>query len=181
MRDRRDAIALFAVTALVCAVADLATKTWIQSVGDPIVLIPNWLTFTYCENPHGMWSFGRTIGLGESTNTLLSVFSSVAVLGIVAFALVTLKAKEFGLALVLGAILGGAIGNLYDRLVFNAVRDFVDVQLTATYHYPTFNLADSFLVCGAAYLVLASLFVKRPETDEANLPGAHGSPAAPGR
>ncbi|MFO0947693.1 MAG: signal peptidase II [Planctomycetota bacterium] len=53
------------------------------------------------------------------------------------------------LASVLGGILGGAAGNLHDRILFGGVRDFIDAHYHEVYHWPTFNLADSFLVCGA--------------------------------
>lgn len=55
-----------------------------------------------------------------------------------------------------GAIIGGALGNVLDRLRYGAVTDFLDVYI-GTSHWPTFNMADVFVVGGAGFLILASL------------------------
>ncbi len=54
----------------------------------------------------------------------------------------------------LGAVLGGAVGNLIDRIVHLEVIDFLDVHLWGGYTWPTFNLADSFIVVGVILLVV---------------------------
>ena len=62
-------------------------------------------------------------------------------------------------------ILGGALGNLYDRMRFGAVRDFIDVYFGGLegWHWPTFNIADMSLVCGITLLLLMGL--KKPEPE----------------
>lgn len=60
------------------------------------------------------------------------------------------------LSVALGLIIGGALGNVVDRIRFQAVTDFLDFHL-ATYHWPAFNLADVAVVCGATLLVWDSL------------------------
>ncbi len=69
------------------------------------------------------------------------------------------KAHRLVLVLALGAIIGGAVGNVIDRLRFGAVFDFLDVHL-AGYHWPAFNGADSFISVGAVFLILDSLFAR---------------------
>jgi signal peptidase II len=64
-----------------------------------------------------------------------------------------------GIALAL--ILGGAIGNLYDRVVYKYVVDFLEVKIVH-YHWPDFNVADSCIVIGACLLLL-EIFRKQPE------------------
>ena len=59
----------------------------------------------------------------------------------------------------LGLIIGGALGNVADRMRFQAVTDFLDFHLGA-YHWPAFNLADVAVVCGAALLILDSFRAK---------------------
>lgn len=61
----------------------------------------------------------------------------------------------------LSLVLGGAIGNLIDRLTIGAVTDFLDFH-AAGYHWPAFNVADSAITCGAALLVWEGLRPKRP-------------------
>lgn len=66
----------------------------------------------------------------------------------------------------LGLILGGAVGNIIDRVRFGAVVDFLDVHVMG-YHWPAFNVADSAITVGAVFLILESLFYssEKPKTD----------------
>jgi signal peptidase II len=66
-------------------------------------------------------------------------------------------------ALALGLILGGAVGNLLDRLIYGAVVDFLRLQLWVGYSWPDFNVADSSIVIGVALLVL-ELFAREGES-----------------
>jgi signal peptidase II len=70
-------------------------------------------------------------------------------------------------ALALGAVLGGAVGNLIDRVVYGEVVDFLRVWLTPAYSWPDFNLADSFIVCGVIYLVFEAIFPGRATAEDA--------------
>ncbi|PCI39603.1 MAG: signal peptidase II [Rhodospirillaceae bacterium] len=69
-------------------------------------------------------------------------------------------------AVSLGLILGGAVGNIIDRVRFGAVVDFLDVHVMG-YHWPAFNVADSAITVGAVFLILESLFYssEKPKTD----------------
>ena len=78
-------------------------------------------------------------------------------------------------AIAVGAILGGAIGNLIDRLVYGEVIDFIDVHLWGGRTWPTFNLADSFIVVGVA-LLIAEIFTEEAAVRRA----AEGDAAEPG-
>lgn len=73
----------------------------------------------------------------------------------------------------LGLILAGTLGNFYDRLVFNGVRDFIHWDYL--YNWPVFNVADCCLVCGAAFLLLQA-FGKQPAKDKSA--GPSGDPVA---
>ena len=81
-------------------------------------------------------------------------FFTVLALGVSAWIVVMLRAhrNEFRLSLALTLILGGAIGNVIDRLRFGAVVDFIQWHV-AGYHWPAFNLADSAICLGAGLLV----------------------------
>jgi signal peptidase II len=67
------------------------------------------------------------------------------------------KAETRVTALALGLIIGGALGNVIDRVQFGAVVDFLDFHMMG-YHWPAFNVADSGICIGAAMLILESLF-----------------------
>jgi lipoprotein signal peptidase len=85
-------------------------------------------------------------------------------------------AHDRWLCLALGLILGGTLGNLYDRLVFGGVRDFLHCYYD-THIWPDFNLADCCLVCGAGVLLAHSFLVSEPAAPQAKTEAA--STAAP--
>jgi lipoprotein signal peptidase len=72
--------------------------------------------------------------------------------------------KDRWLTVALGLILSGALGNLYDRLVHGGVRDFIWFYYQPDFPvgWPVFNLADSWLVCGAIMLLLHGIFAPKP-------------------
>jgi len=76
--------------------------------------------------------------------------------------LMTLKASEKWIAAALVLIIGGALGNLYDRLVYGHVIDFIHLHWGARY-FPAFNIADSAITLGAGLLILDSLFLSKSE------------------
>ena len=87
------------------------------------------------------------------------LFSALAV-GVAGFLIVWLLQLPRGkrwLPIALVLILGGALGNLWDRLVHGYVVDFVDVYISATRHWPAFNVADSAICIGVAMLVVSIL------------------------
>jgi signal peptidase II len=176
MSERKDAAARFFCTAVVCLTIDLATKYGIWAwVGDPhaeIVVIPGWLNFIQRLNTGGIWSLFHNV---DSANLWLACFSTIAIFAILWLAWSVLQSGQWFLPLLLGGILGGAVGNLYDRWLFGGVRDWIDCNLQF-YRWPTFNLADSFLVCGAIGLFLHSLFIgdptKAPAHPDASAPSS---------
>lgn len=97
-------------------------------------------------------AFGMLHSLG---NTFFVVVSFVAI-GIVTFLLLKSKENVLGLSF----ILGGAIGNLIDRLRLGHVTDFLDV-FVGTWHWPSFNVADSFLSIGIVLMIISMIFDQR--------------------
>lgn len=104
------------------------------------------------------WNRGVAFGLlrveSALTPWLLSAVALVIVAGLVFW---LHRAEERRLATALGLVIGGALGNVFDRLAFGAVADFFDFFLGA-YHWPAFNLADTTIVVGVAMLLLDGLF-----------------------
>lgn len=123
---------------------------------------------------HGaLWGIG---GSQKGTaNGFFAAVSVVAAASILVWGTRRGPAREKWLSAALGLILGGTVGNFYDRVVFNGVRDF----LHFTYiEWPVFNVADCCLVVGAALLLIQAVFVAPPGEHPA---GAEGEPgAAPG-
>lgn len=112
----------------------------------------------------------------ENANTLFAIISTIAAGGIAVWTLLRGKQADAWICAALGLILGGTVGNLYDRVVFHGVRDFLFFYKI---DFPVFNVADSCLVCGAIMLVLHAVFVKPPKPQpEAQATAAATTPAA---
>jgi signal peptidase II len=103
-------------------------------------------------------------------NLLFSVVSVLAAVVIVYWGACRLKPRELALGASLGLILAGTVGNLYDRLVFGGVRDFLHFHYYQSFDWPVFNVADCCLVCGAL-LLFAHAFWSQPQTAAAPVPG----------
>ena len=129
---------------------------------DSISVIPGFFRLTHLENP------GAAFGIFSNTPTPLKLGVLIALSAIALIVVIVLLWKSsnalsstsVGLAL----ILGGAIGNLWDRVLHHRVTDFL-LFYYHQYEWPAFNLADSAIVVGAALLVLDLLFSKAPEEE----------------
>ncbi len=152
---RRQAVWLYAV-AVLAYVADRLTKAWaVRTLArrGPIVLIPHVLQLDYTSNSGGAFGIGRSAPWLFAAATLLVSLVIVAV---------SFRLSRTPVAVALGLILGGALGNLTDRIVrgdgllTGRVVDFIDVHV-----WPVFNLADSAIVVGALLLALSSLGTER--------------------
>jgi signal peptidase II len=143
------------LTGLVVLAADQASKYWVlhgidlPQIGQ-IVLLPM-LNLTFVQNS-GV-TFGLLNGYGAWSYLVLA---GVALAVVVALGIWLRRAESVLVAVALGAIAGGAVGNIIDRLRFGWVVDFIDCHIGA-WHWPVFNVADSAIVCGVAALVLESL------------------------
>ena len=104
-------------------------------------------------------SFGMLSGLGEYSAVILSALS----LTIVVFLLFWLRrAHRVAMVVAIGCVIGGAVGNVIDRIRFGAVFDFLDFHV-AGWHWPAFNIADSAIVLGVGYLVIDSFVHPEPK------------------
>lgn len=104
-------------------------------------------------------SFGMFRDFFEDWPGVLTVFKLVVSSGLIVWALRTSVASEWiGLSL----IAGGALGNALDRYREGAVTDFLDAHW-AGWHWPTFNMADVAITCGAGLLILGSFFTRQPD------------------
>ena len=117
------------------------------------VKLGSFLNFTLVHNTGA--AFGFLSNASGWQNILFIVIASVACL-VILWMIRRLEAKDFLLAVGLMLILGGAAGNLLDRLVYGYVIDFIDVYYRA-WHWPAFNIADSAISVGAVILVLDAL------------------------
>ena len=123
---------------------------------ESIVIIPSFFNLTYVHNTGAAFSF-----LSEAGGWQRWFFAALAIVmsTIMTIWLTRLKENETLLAVALSLILGGAIGNLVDRLAYGYVIDFLDVYY-GTYHWPAFNIADSAITIGVALMLWDSFQTK---------------------
>jgi signal peptidase II len=110
------------------------------------------------------WNRGVSFGMFNSDSPYNALIFTFIALLIAGGMLVWLKkAETIYTKIALGLVIGGALGNVIDRLRFGAVADFVDLYFGA-YHWPAFNVADSGITVGAVILFAEALFGDREKT-----------------
>ena len=143
------------LVAILAIGVDQATKWWILIyIMDP----PRVINVTPFFNLVLVWNRGISFGMFSDESTARVWILSFLALGIVGFLANWLwKAESKRVAISLGLIIGGALGNVIDRAVHSAVLDFLDFY-AGSVRCPAFNAADSFITVGAILLILDSLF-----------------------
>lgn len=152
--------------ALAVLAADQASKFAVDRLmlpGSSRVIIPGMLNLIHTSNP------GVAFGLFADSDMpwrapMLIVFSA-AVIGLIVWMLVTGRAGGWPGRSGMTLILGGAVGNVLDRVLHHSVTDFIDFYI-GTHHWYTFNLADSAIVVGAGLVILELLRDWRHPTHE---------------
>lgn len=130
-----------------------------------IPLIDGFFNLTYIRNTGA--AFGIFSGSHEAFRLPFLILVSVVASGFIIVMLRRLRGGEAGLATALAFILGGAIGNLIDRIVYGEVIDFLDVYWS-NYHWPAFNVADSFITIGVAITLFYLIKAKGDDPFAAN-------------
>ena len=150
-------------------VFDRATKAWFETQTDEgwrHEVIHNFIYLVHSKNPGIAFSF-----FADSTSPwtrLILIAGSLIVIAVLAWLLVAGHGGSRLTAAGLALLLGGATGNVTDRILHGAVTDFFEVWL-GSYHYPAFNVADSAITIGAALIILDVLFGPKhaaPETSK---------------
>ena len=151
-RSRTGAILWFAL-ALLVILADQASKAWANDV-----LAASWIQVTGFFNLVLLRNTGSAFSfLADAGGWQKLLFSAVAIGVSAAMAAVIWEHSAEKLAPAAAAlVLGGAIGNLIDRLMLGSVTDFIDLHI-GDIHWPAFNIADSAIVLGVIFFILIEL------------------------
>lgn len=142
---------VYFIIVLVSTLLDQFTKYYVHDNfynGQSITMIESFFNVTYINNKGAAWGifYGKTIFLVALT-----------VVAIVFLGIYFYKNKCKNERIAISLIMGGAIGNLYDRVFRDgSVVDFLDFYIF-NYNYPVFNLADVFIVCGSILLIVATI------------------------
>ena len=182
---------LFGAIAAAGFAADIATKAWVFSWpelagGNVYWLWPGHAGFQLS------WNQGALFGMGQGNVWLFAAFSAFAGCAIPLWLFYFGAARDFWLTAILACVMGGLLGNLYDRLglpayvwpghhgdvgqPIHAVRDWILWQWSDQVRWPNFNIADSLLVVGAIALVIHATLVPSAVGDSPDKAGDASSP-----
>jgi len=151
---------VFFLTALVTLILDIVTKRLIVATLHPHQVkqvFGDWVRLTYIHNP------GAAFGLFPESRGVLIAVSIAAVFVVSAVA----WNKQRSLSVLpLGLILGGAVGNLFDRIRLGEVVDFVQIGIPPETYWPVFNVADSAVTIGVIWLAVGLVATSRNTREE---------------
>lgn len=112
---------------------------------ESITVIKDFFSFEYVENE------GAAFGILEGRQYILSAVAAIMIIAMI-FYLIKYKPSSKLLKISLAMVIGGAIGNLIDRLYYNYVVDFISLHYKDVYYFPNFNVADMLVVVGTILL-----------------------------
>ena len=142
-------------------IADRVTKTIVAAripMGEGIPVVPHFLRITHWLNEGAAFSLFADSASPNTVRWGLIAFSALAAIAVF-IAMIRLGSHLTLTTGALALVLGGALGNLHDRIAYGSVVDFIEVHIFG-YHWPDFNVADSAIVTGACLLLLDSLLSK---------------------
>jgi signal peptidase II len=132
---------------------DRLSKIWALNAlkeTNGIILIKDFFGFEYLENR------GAAFGILQNRVILLALFTLIVILGMVYY-IIKYRPKSKLLRISFAMIISGALGNLYDRLFYKYVVDFILIHFKDVYYFPTFNVADMLVVVGTFILAISIL------------------------
>lgn len=152
--------------------ADILSKAWANvnlQIGDSQIFLPGLLRLTLTRNT------GGAFGIGRGQGSIMTVLA-LAIVCAISFWVWKRENSDAPPSMLercgVSLIIGGALGNLYDRFVRGEVTDFLEFSFM---NFPVFNVADALIDVGAFLVVLAALILKKPpEQDVETPPAANG-------
>lgn len=148
---------------LLLIAADQISKHWFVAnfnLYEQMVVIPDMFSWTLAYNRGAAFSF---LANEAGWQRWFFAIIALAVSAVLVVWLKRLKTNETWLAIALALVLGGAIGNLYDRVVLGYVVDFILVHWKNQWYFPAFNIADSAITVGAVMLALDMFRGNKPD------------------
>lgn len=152
MSGRASALLIALIVAVDQYTKHLVVSAW--QLGDTTPIIPGFFSLTYLRNRGG--AFGLFAGLPETWRVAFFVIFALGTVAALVWMLRSTPREDRIQRMALTWVIGGALGNLYDRIIHGEVVDFLDVY-AGDWHWPAFNVADSFISCGVVLLLVASL------------------------
>lgn len=141
---------------LLVAGLDQATKIWVSATlefNQPVTVLP-FFDLRLLHNAGAAWSFLANAG-GWQRWFLAGL--AILVMGVIIAWLSRIKRQQYWLAFALALVIGGALGNVIDRVIYGYVIDFIDIYYQG-WHWPAFNIADSAISVGVVMLLIDAFF-----------------------
>ncbi|MFQ1701873.1 signal peptidase II [Loktanella agnita] len=155
MKSPKRPLTIGSIAIVLVSFVDQSTKAWVVANADVLSSgLPVFPGFNLVFGRNDGVSFGLLGGVPWWSLSALAI----AICAWLTILLIRTHSRIEALAL--GAIIGGAMGNVIDRLRFRAVTDFLDFYI-GSMHWPAFNMADVFVVCGVALLLAAPLLGRK--------------------
>jgi len=148
---------------------DQLTKQWIRSAfvyGESRPVIDGFFNLTYVRNDGAAWNI-------LSGQSIILILISVVVLVLLVIYRRSFLQEQFSHKILLGLMIGGIVGNLIDRIRFGWVTDFLDFQF-GTYHYPSFNVADSTICIAVGLYIITNIFSPKEKKEQGAGSGEQG-------
>lgn len=158
------------VAAVAVFVLDRIAKDLIKarlSLWDAWNVVPGLLNIVHTENP-GI-AFGMLANLANPWRNVFLIGFSILVLAIISAVLLRMGGQGQLLRMGLALVMGGALGNLFDRIVHGTVTDFVELHV-GDHYFPAFNVADSAITIGACLLLLDMWYSKERKSQAEPVP-----------
>lgn len=136
---------------LVIILLDMVSKYIVSRlliVNESVMIIKNFFNITYVRNT------GAAFSIFSGSTFLVMIVSFIIIIGIIIYISKNKPSNKME-KVAYSLILGGAIGNFIDRIIYGYVRDFIEIDIFG-WDYPIFNLADVFVVVGVILLVIAT-------------------------
>ena len=128
-----------------------------------LFILDNFADNTYYLNDYInldlIWNIGIGFGFFSTDSNILYNFISLVIALVIIFLLYIFVISEILDKMIFTLILGGALGNFYDRLIYKAVPDFIDLHYN-NFHWFTFNVADIFITMGIIIFIIRGFFIK---------------------
>ena len=125
----------------------------LANFGESVYFVNDYLNFDL------IWNIGIGFGIMSTNSSVIYNLITFTIGFIILFLLYIFLISQKLEKISYSIIIGGALGNFYDRLVFNAVPDFIDIHYK-NFHWFTFNVADIFISIGILFFILSNWFVK---------------------
>lgn len=165
------------VLTVVLIVSDQFTKMLVVEkfrLGETLPIIGDFFNLTYVQNRGA--AFGLMAQAHPAFRIPFFIVVPLVALGSIAYVFRRIPDRDIKLATALSLVIGGALGNLIDRLTLGYVVDFLDFHWKWAYHFPAFNVADSAICVGVGVIILDILTQNgnmEPKGTQINVSGTH--------